>query len=93
MMFTSNYGFCDPYMFAPKQIEDLAKTLFSALPGSFKAMEQEIQQQFKDILQVTLTRMNVVTREEFDVQVKVLARTREKIDSLQEQLNQLLQQK
>lgn len=79
-------------MFAPKQLEDLAKTLCSALPGSFKAMEQEIQQQFKDILQVALTRMNLVTREEFDVQVKVLARTREKIDTLQTQLNQLLQQ-
>jgi BMFP domain-containing protein YqiC len=79
-------------MFAPKQLEDLAKTLCSALPGSFKAMEDEIQQQFKDILQVALTRMNLVTREEFDVQVKVLARTREKIDLLQSQFTALIKQ-
>lgn len=77
-------------MSPPKQLEDLAKKLYSALPSGFKAMEDEIQQQFKDILESGLTRMNLVTREEFDVQVKVLTRTREKIDTLQAQLNELL---
>lgn len=79
-------------MFASKQLEELAKTLFSALPTSFKAAELEVQQQFKDILQAAFSRMNIVSRDEFDVQVKVLARTREKIDALQAQLNQVLKQ-
>ena len=79
-------------MFAQKQLEDLAKTLCQALPSGFKAIESDIQQQFKDILHAALTRMNMVTREEFDVQVKVLARTREKIDALQQQLQQRLNQ-
>lgn len=80
-------------MFAPKQLEDLAKNLFSALPASLQNLENDIQQQFKDILHATFTRMDLVTREEFDVQVKVLARTREKIDALQLQVDTLLQEK
>ncbi len=80
-------------MFAPKHLEDLAKTLFSALPTSLQNVENEIQQQFKDILQATFARLDLVTREEFDVQVKVLARTREKIDALQMQVDALLQEK
>lgn len=80
-------------MFPPKQLEDLAKTLFSALPTSLQNLESEIQQQFKEILQATFARMDLVTREEFDIQIKVLARTREKIDSLQAQVDALLQEK
>ncbi len=80
-------------MFPPKQLEDLAKKLFSALPASLQNLETDIQQQFKEILHATFTRMDLVTREEFDVQIKVLARTREKIDALQAQVNALLQEK
>jgi len=77
-------------MFAAKQLEDLAKTLYSALPAGIQTVETEIQQQFKDILQATFSRMDLVTREEFDVQVKVLARTREKIEALQNEMERLL---
>lgn len=80
-------------MFDPKQFEDLAKKLYSALPTSLQNFESEIQQKFKEILQSTFTRMDLVTREEFDVQIKVLARTREKIDALQMQVNTLLVEK
>lgn len=80
-------------MFAPKQLEELAKKLISALPVSLQNLESDIQQQFKEILHATFTRMDLVTREEFDVQIKVLARTREKIESLQHQVDTLLQEK
>lgn len=80
-------------MFPPKQLEDLAKTLFAALPSGLQNLETDIQQQFKEILNAALTRMDLVTREEFDVQIKVLARTREKIDTLQSQVEALIQEK
>ncbi len=80
-------------MFDPKQFEDLAKKLYAALPTSLQNIEIEIQQKFKEILQSTFTRMDLVTREEFDVQIKVLARTREKIDALQTQVDTLLAEK
>lgn len=80
-------------MFAPKHLEDLAKKLFAALPASLQNLETDIQQQFKEILHAAFTRMDLVTREEFDVQTKVLARTREKIDMMQNQVDALLQEK
>jgi BMFP domain-containing protein YqiC len=80
-------------MFDPKQLEDLAKKFYATLPSGLKNFEQEIQQQFKDVLQSTFTRMNLVTRDEFDIQVKVLARTREKVNALETQLNSLAPKK
>lgn len=80
-------------MFEPKQFEDIAKKLFSALPASMQNIEQDIQLKFKEILQSAFERLNIVTREEFDVQVKVLARTREKVDALHEQVDALLGQR
>lgn len=80
-------------MFASNQFEDLAKKLYSALPSSLQNFENDVQQQFKDILQATFAKLDLVTREEFDVQVKVLARTREKVEALQLQVEQLLNKK
>lgn len=69
--------------------DDLARKLLSALPSSFQTLQQECRQQFKDILQTAFNELNLVTREEFDVQVKVLARTREKLEALQAQVDAL----
>lgn len=77
-------------MFNPKNFEELAQTLYTALPTSLQNFENEIQQKFKDILQSAFTHMDLVTREEFDVQIKVLARTREKVEALQMQVDALL---
>lgn len=80
-------------MFDPKQFDDLAKKLFAILPTSVQNFEKDIQQKFKEVLQTTFSRLDLVTREEFDVQTKVLARTREKLDALQLQLDELLAKK
>lgn len=77
-------------MFDPKQFDELATKLFATLPGSLQNIEKDIQQKFKDVLQATFARMDLVTREEFDVQCKVLARTREKLETLQQQIDGLL---
>lgn len=79
-------------MFDPKQFDDMAKKLFAALPSSLQNIEVDIQQKFKEILQSAFSHLDLVTREEFDVQTKVLARTREKLDHLQQQVDDLLQQ-
>lgn len=70
-----------------KQLDDLAKKLFAILPANLQNIETEIQQKFREILQATFTHMDLVTREEFDVQVRVLARTREKLETLQMQMD------
>ncbi|STY30542.1 Uncharacterized protein conserved in bacteria [Legionella wadsworthii] len=79
-------------MFDPKQFDDLAKKLFAALPTSLQNIEKDIQQKFKEVLQAAFAHMDLITREEFDVQTKVLARTREKVEHLQKQVDVLIAQ-
>ncbi|AMP90682.1 ubiquinone biosynthesis accessory factor UbiK [Legionella pneumophila] len=79
-------------MFDPKQFDELANKLFATLPTSLQNFEKDIQQKFKEVLQSTFSRMDLVTREEFDVQCKVLARTREKLEQLQHQLEGFIEQ-
>ena len=71
--------------------EELAEKLLAILPAGLQTLPHDIQQQFKAILTSAFTQMDLLTREEFDVQVKVLARTREKVEALQQQLDALLQ--
>jgi BMFP domain-containing protein YqiC len=80
-------------MFDPKQFDEIASKLFSALPTSLQNLEKDLQAQFKEILQATFAKMDLITRDEFDVQCKVLARTRDKVEQLQEQLNQIMIEK
>ncbi|HRD70486.1 MAG TPA: accessory factor UbiK family protein [Legionella sp.] len=77
-------------MFDPKQFDDIATKLFATLPTSLQNIEKDIQQKFKEVLQSAFARLDLITREEFDVQCKVLARTREKLEVLQSQVETLL---
>ncbi|GAB3310578.1 ubiquinone biosynthesis accessory factor UbiK [Luteimonas notoginsengisoli] len=70
-------------------IDDLARRLSSLVPPSMRESREELQQNFKAVLQSGLSRLDLVTREEFDVQRAVLLRTREKLDALQQQVQAL----
>lgn len=64
-------------------LHQLAEQLRSLLPESATLAHEEIRQSLKIFLESTLTRMNLVTREEFDAQAALLVRTREKLDRLE----------
>ena len=70
-------------------LEQLSKRISSLIPGDAKEMQHDIENNVKGLLQSTLTKMNLVTREEFDVQSAVLQRTREKLEQLEKQVEQL----
>lgn len=70
-------------------IDDLARRLSGLVPPSLREGREELQQNFKSVLQSGLARLDLVTREEFDVQRAVLLRTREKLDALQRTVEQL----
>ena len=72
--------------FDPRLIDDLARRLAGSLPESLVALRRDLEQNFKSVLQSGLTRFDLVTREEFDVQRCVLLRTREKIEELEQQV-------
>lgn len=71
------------------QIDDLARRLSNLVPPGLRESREDMQQNFKSVLQSGLARLDLVTREEFDVQRAVLLRTREKLDALQFQLDAL----
>jgi BMFP domain-containing protein YqiC len=70
-------------------IEGLAKKLADSLPGGLRAMREDLEQNFRSILRGGLSRLDLVTREEFEVQEAVLARTRDKLEALQKQVAEL----
>jgi len=76
-------------MLDAKKIEELAGKFSQSIPPGAKAFQQDIEKNFKQMLQSLVSKMDLVTREEFDVQKKVLARTREKIEALEKALSEL----
>lgn len=66
-----------------KAIDELARRLSDLVPPGLKDARADIQQNMRATLQAGLGKLDLVTREEFDVQRAVLLRTREKIDALE----------
>lgn len=75
-------------MINSKAITELAEKLNAALPDGLKKAHDDFRAVFRDILQNQLAKLDIVTREEFDVQQKILARTREKLEAIEKQLQQ-----
>ena len=74
-------------------LEQLTKRISALIPGDIKHMQEDVENNVRSLLQSTLSKMNLVTREEFDVQSAVLQRTREKLEQLEELVAQLEKQK
>jgi len=64
-------------------LDDLARRLSDLVPPGLRESRDELQSSFKSVLQAGLARLDLVTREEFDVQRAVLLRTREKLEALE----------
>ncbi|WP_150539135.1 ubiquinone biosynthesis accessory factor UbiK [Actinobacillus vicugnae] len=76
-------------MLNPKNLESLAQQLHNALPQPLKNVGNDLEEKFRQILQAQLAKLDIVTREEFDVQSQVLLRTREKLNALEKRLEEL----
>ena len=76
-------------MINPKKIEDVAKQLSENLPTGLKQFAGEFEERSKQVLQNQLQKLDVVSREEFEVQQHVLIKTREKLEALQAQVDAL----
>ncbi|TCT20172.1 ubiquinone biosynthesis accessory factor UbiK [Thiobaca trueperi] len=78
-------------MLDPKQFDDLVQRLSSAMPKGIQVLQEDINRNLRASLEAGLGRLDLVTREEFDVQSAVLARTREKVAALEKQVSALEQ--
>jgi ubiquinone biosynthesis accessory factor UbiK len=67
-------------------LDELARQLAQAVPKNLRALGEDLERNLKAVLKSSLERMELVTREEFDLQTAVLERTREKLAALDERL-------
>ena len=74
-------------MINPKKIEEIAKQIADAVPPGVKSMAEGAEEKVKQILQAQLSKLDVVSREEFDIQTQVLAKTRAKLDALEAKIS------
>lgn len=70
-------------------LNDLANHLSKALPDSVQKMQKDVEKNFHIILQSAFNKMDLITRNEFDAQTKVLARSRKKIEELETKVKEL----
>ena len=70
-------------------INDLAGKLAESVPEGVRALRDDLESTFRSVLDNGLSRLDLVTREEFEVQEAVLARTREKLEALEKRLAEL----
>ena len=71
------------------QIDELVKKILKDVPQNMGIIKNDFEQQVRHTIAQGLTKFNLVSREEFDVQVAVLQRTREKLEQLQKQVEAL----
>jgi len=76
-------------MIDPKKFEELAKKICDKLPKGFSDAKSDMQATVKSVLQTTFDKLDLVTRKEFEVQIKLLNKCRERIKNLEDKLSEL----
>jgi ubiquinone biosynthesis accessory factor UbiK len=70
-------------------LDELARRLAEAVPGSLHNLGRDLESNFKAILQAQLAKLDLVSRNEFDVQAAVLARTRAALAAMEQRLKDI----
>ncbi|MCZ7832918.1 ubiquinone biosynthesis accessory factor UbiK [Atlantibacter hermannii] len=76
-------------MIDPKKIEQIARQVHESMPKGIREFGDDVEKKIRQVLQSQLTRLDLVSREEFDVQTQVLLRTREKLAALEQRISAL----
>jgi BMFP domain-containing protein YqiC len=74
---------------ATESVENIARKLAEVVPEGLKSMREDLEGNFRSVLQTSLAKLDLVTREEFEVQEAVLAKTRSKLEALEARLVEL----
>ncbi len=79
-------------MIETKFLDELARRLAAAMPARLAAVQQDIEKNLRAALEIMFQRLDLVTREEYEVQVALLARSRDKLATLEARLAELERQ-
>ncbi len=72
-----------------ESIEDIARKLTDAVPEGLRSVRDDLENNFRSVLRSSLAKLDLVTREEFEVQEAVLAKTRAKLEALEARLKDI----
>jgi BMFP domain-containing protein YqiC len=72
-----------------RSIENLARKLAESVPEGLRSVREDLESNFRSVLRSGISKLDLVTREEFEVQEAVLGRTREKLERLEAKLEEL----
>jgi len=70
-------------------VESIARKLADAVPEGLRSIREDLEKNFRSVLSSSLSKLDLVTREEFEVQEAVLAKTRDKLEALEARLQEL----
>ncbi len=70
-------------------LDDLARRLTEAMPTGVREIQADLEKNVRAVLHASFSKLDLVTREEFEVQSQVLARTRAKLDALEKEVKAL----
>jgi len=70
-------------------VESIARKLAEAVPEGLRSVREDLENNFRSVLRSSLSKLDLVTREEFEVQEAVLAKTRGKLEALEARLGEL----
>jgi BMFP domain-containing protein YqiC len=73
----------------PFRIDEIARRLMDNLPPAFRATQRDLESNFRAVLRSSLSKLDLVTRDEFDVQSRVLERTRARLEALEARVQEL----
>jgi len=76
-------------MIDAKKVEQIAEQITGLIPPGVKNVADNVEERVKTLLQSKLNQLDVVSREEFDVQTQVLARTRAKLEALEKDVAEI----
>jgi ubiquinone biosynthesis accessory factor UbiK len=65
------------------RIDEIARRLMDNLPPALRATQRDLESNFRAVLRASLGKLDLVTRDEFDTQSRVLERTRSRLEALE----------
>jgi len=74
-----------------EHIEEISAKISAAMPSGLKQLQSDMEKNIRVILQSSFSKLDLVSRDEFDIQARLLERTREKLSELERRLDELSQ--
>lgn len=70
----------------PLRIDEIARRLFESVPPALRTIQKDLESNFRAVLRASLTKLDLVSRDEFEAQMRVLERTRARLEELEKKV-------